>query len=105
MFFSNLLIINTLAHTYPTIEPKKLPNIKPTYIPFKPHPNIKQNKYIHTNSSKSDLIIVRIKLYNPLPIAWNSADDIIPWGITITYKLNIHSVDAILGVNPTLSLE
>ena len=100
-----VFIINILAHIYPINEPMKAPNIIPAYIPFKPHPNVKQNKYAHTISNKSDLIIVRIKLYNPFPIALNNALDISPWGIAITYKLNIDIVDAIRGVNSALLLE
>ena len=65
-----------MAHIYPTTEPKKHPKIIPAYIPFKPHPNVKQNRYAHTISSKSDFIMVRIKLYKPFPIALNSALDI-----------------------------
>ena len=80
---------------YPIMDPKKLPSIIPAYIPFKPHPNIIPNKYANIKISKNDLMIVSIKQYNPLPIASNSADDIIPIGINRTYKLNKRIVDAI----------
>ena len=78
MFMFYFVNNNTLVHIYQTAESKKPLKFKPAYIPIKPHPNIKQNKYAHTISSKSALIIVSIKQYGPLPIALNSEDDINP---------------------------